>query len=98
MCSNCLSNNFPILFLLTHTDPTMLELRNHTRDVVSFALEHGGETGVARAKVVLVSAWNEFDEGHWICPSLRSEPTQTAKLEAIATGILEAHDQHNHND
>ena len=72
-------------------DPTMPELRNHTRDVVEFALKNGGATGVARAGVVLVSAWNEYDEGHWICPSLHAEPTQTAKLEAIQSGIADAH-------
>lgn len=34
-----------------------------------------------------VSAWNEHDEGHWICPSLRNG---TAKLRAIQAGILAA--------
>lgn len=75
-------------------DPTMAELRNHTRDVVAFALKHSGGRGstggVARAGLVLVSAWNEHDEGHWICPSLHAQPTQTAKLEAIQAGIEDA--------
>ena len=63
----------------------MEELRNHTRDVVAFARKHSN--GVASSGVVLVSAWNEHDEGHWTCPSLRKEPTQTTKLEAIRDGI-----------
>eukprot|EP00040_Diaphanoeca_grandis_P008527 m.45513 g.45513 ORF g.45513 m.45513 type:complete len:396 (+) comp19992_c0_seq1:268-1455(+) len=72
-------------------DPTMNQLKNHTRDVVLFARQHSGSAGAARARVVLVSAWNEHDEGHWVCPSLHGEPTQTAKLEAIKQGIIEAH-------
>jgi len=72
----------------------MEELKSHTRDTVGFALAHGGSGGVAKAGLVLVSAWNEHDEGHWVCPSLHAEPTQTAKLEAIRNGIEDAHQRH----
>lgn len=70
----------------------MAELQSHTRDTVRFALAHTG--GVTRVELVLVSAWNEYDEGHWVCRSLHSEPTPTAKLEAIQDGITEAHRLH----
>ena len=45
-------------------------------------------TAVAqRAGAVIVSAWNEHDEGHWICPSLQDGP---AKLQAVLAGIQKA--------
>ena len=49
----------------------------------------GGNPGSAKANAVILSAWNEHDEGHWICPSLKDG---TAKLEAIKAGLSMKHD------
>jgi hypothetical protein len=37
---------------------------------------------------VIIGAWNELDEGHWIMPSLLNG---TQKLEAVRKGIQQAH-------
>jgi hypothetical protein len=62
-------------------DPTMEELQQHTEAALEFALDNE-ETVDARA--VLISAWNENDEGHWVVPSLMNG---TAKLEAVQRAI-----------
>ena len=63
-------------------DPTMEQLENHTRDAVAFAKEHSSTT--TEAGHVIIGAWNENDEGHWIVPSLEKG---TEKLEAVQRGI-----------
>ena len=65
-------------------DPTMPELTEQTRAVVGWA---ASSPAVAEAGAVIISAWNEHDEGHWICPSLRHGPE---KLRAIRQGIQQA--------
>eukprot|EP01052_Picozoa_sp_SAG31_P027777 SAG31_NODE_2628_length_5350_cov_48.017901_4_plen_595_part_00 len=62
-------------------DPTMEELQQHTEDALSFAFENA-ETVDAHA--VLISAWNENDEGHWVIPSLMNG---TQKLMAVQAAI-----------
>ena len=68
-------------------DPTMAELEAHTAAAVKFALDHA--SGATKAGSVLIGAWNENDEGHWIVPSLDDG---TAKLEAVQRGIRAAHE------
>ena len=67
-------------------DPTMAELTAHTRDAVAFALEH--QAGATEANAVIVGAWNENDEGHWVVPSLLGG---TQKLVAVQEGVRQAH-------
>ena len=70
-------------------DPTMAELAAHTKDAVAFALAH--RQSAAEANAVLIDAWNENDEGHWVVPSLLAGPE---KLVAVRKGIEQAHAEH----
>ena len=63
-------------------DPTMEELEAHTAAAVKFTRDHSASATTALS--VLISAWNENDEGHWIIPSLRHG---TRKLEAVQRGL-----------
>eukprot|EP00730_Choanoeca_flexa_P019484 TRINITY_DN9518_c0_g1_i3.p1 TRINITY_DN9518_c0_g1~~TRINITY_DN9518_c0_g1_i3.p1 ORF type:complete len:423 (+),score=53.60 TRINITY_DN9518_c0_g1_i3:818-2086(+) len=63
-------------------DPTMTELSAAVVAALEFTRQH--EQDVTAAKHVIISAWDEFDEGHWICPSLLNG---TEKIDAIATAI-----------
>jgi hypothetical protein len=47
--------------------PTPAELGDHIRSAVEWTRRHPIE---AEARAVIVYAWNEFDEGGWICPTL----------------------------
>jgi hypothetical protein len=67
-------------------DPTMDELTNFTASAINFTLSH---PTIAPAQTVLVSAWNEHDEGHWVAPSLQDGPQ---KLVAIKKAIDSFHD------
>lgn len=62
-------------------DPTMPQLTSHTKRVTDWVRAN---PRVARANAVVLSAWNEHDEGHWICPSLQDGPQ---KLEAVKAGL-----------
>ena len=62
-------------------DPTMDELAAQTAAGVAYARQHAG---VVEAQTVIISAWNENDEGHWIVPSLFNG---TQKLVAVQRGI-----------
>lgn len=62
-------------------DPTMLELTSHTKRMVQWTRENPRS---AKANSVILSAWNEHDEGHWVCPNLKDG---TMKLEAIKLGL-----------
>eukprot|EP00038_Savillea_parva_P009713 m.185359 g.185359 ORF g.185359 m.185359 type:complete len:423 (-) comp16422_c0_seq1:186-1454(-) len=68
-------------------DPTMPELTAHTKAAVAFALAN---PTTVEANAVIIGAWNENDEGHWIVPSLLNG---TQKLEAVQKGVQEAHDE-----
>eukprot|EP00041_Stephanoeca_diplocostata_P014473 m.263757 g.263757 ORF g.263757 m.263757 type:complete len:157 (-) comp19708_c0_seq42:233-703(-) len=69
-------------------DPTMAELTAHTRDAVEFALAN---PAIVEANAVIIGAWNENDEGHWIVPSLYNG---TQKLEAVQKGVNEAYERY----
>eukprot|EP01043_Picozoa_sp_COSAG02_P067526 COSAG02_NODE_10886_length_1838_cov_1.170213_2_plen_213_part_00 len=62
-------------------DPTMDELTSHTRRMVKWVRENPSS---AKANAAIMSAWNEHDEGHWFCPTLKDG---AAKLEAIKLGL-----------
>lgn len=65
-------------------DPSMPELTQQTKSALEFASKMGDVEDDAAVRSVLLSAWNENDEGHWIVPSLQQGP---AKLEAVAKAI-----------
>lgn len=58
-------------------DPTMPELTQAVRDGIDFAEDHD-------PPVAIISAWNEYDEGHWISPSLDQGD---AKLKAVRAAL-----------
>jgi hypothetical protein len=68
------------------TDPTMVELENHTADGLTWVKAN---PAAAEAGVVMLSAWNEHDEGHWISPALDKYGGKE-KLEAVKRGIDKA--------
>ena len=62
-------------------DPTLAELQEHTEDAIEFAIRY---EDTVEARAVLISAWNENDEGHWVVPSLMNG---TQKMEAVQAAI-----------
>ena len=56
-------------------------------DAVKGALDwNRTNLNTARAGTVLVYAWNEHDEGGWLCPTLNPDGTANAeRLQALAT-------------
>jgi hypothetical protein len=55
------------------------EISAHAADAVSWVSEN---PEVCPAKTVLIYAWNEFDEGGWLCPTL-PEYEGVARIEAM---------------
>ena len=70
-----------------HTiDPTMQELEAHTAAGLAFVKAN---PGAAETNTMLLSAWNEHDEGHWIEPTI-AKYGGAEKLEAIKRAIDKA--------
>ena len=67
-------------------DPTMAELEAHTAAGLEFV---SSNPAAAEANMMLLSAWNEHDEGHWIAPALEKYGG-AEKLEAIKKAIDKA--------
>eukprot|EP00045_Choanoeca_perplexa_P012902 m.143533 g.143533 ORF g.143533 m.143533 type:complete len:400 (+) comp16175_c0_seq18:1369-2568(+) len=63
-------------------DPTMKELTAAVGEGLDFTRQHRSD--VTAAGHIILSAWDEFDEGHWLCPSLLNG---TVKIEAVAKAI-----------
>ena len=57
--------------------PTPKELAAHLERAMAWCREN---PDTAKAQAVLIYAWNEFDEGGWLCPTLGEG---TARLDAI---------------
>ncbi len=55
----------------------MDQLTNVTAAAINFTLTNPKATP---ARAVLVSAWNEHDEGHWVAPSLLDGPVKLAAI------------------
>lgn len=53
------------------------EIAQHVQDAVTWTKDHGD---AAEANAVLIYAWNEFDEGGWLCPTFGED---TSRLKAI---------------
>ena len=65
-------------------DPTMEELTAHTTAGLEWVTKHSGDA--AEANAMLLSAWNEHDEGHWLQPVLEKYGG-AQKLDAIKKAI-----------
>jgi hypothetical protein len=61
---------------------TAAEIANHLSDGLNWTRNYPAS---AEANTVLMYAWNEFDEGGWICPTLLGG---TARLDAIRNVIF----------
>lgn len=57
--------------------PTPQELAGHLTRAVEWVVAH---PDAAKARTVLIYAWNEFDEGGWLCPTLSEG---TARVDAL---------------
>lgn len=67
-----------------HEAPTPEELAAHIARALAWCREH---PEAAEAQAVLIYAWNEFDEGGWLCPTISEG---TARLDAISTVLAPA--------
>lgn len=70
-------------------DPTMAELGDHVTDGLDFVSKNPQS---AEANMMLLSAWNEHDEGHWIAPALEKYGG-AEKLQAIKKAIDQAQER-----
>ncbi len=61
--------------------PTPDELAAHVRTAVQWTRDHAA---ACPAQAVIVYAWNEFDEGGWLCPTLSEG---TARAEALGRAL-----------
>lgn len=61
--------------------PTPPELAEHLKHALAWCRE---DPKTAEAQAVLIYAWNEFDEGGWICPTLSEG---SARLDALSGAI-----------
>ena len=61
-----------------YIEPTPQQLADHLRDAMDFVQTNPISCA---ANAVLMYAWNEFDEGGWVCPTLYNG---SARLDAIA--------------
>ncbi|MBE3065623.1 MAG: hypothetical protein IMZ69_11480 [Spirochaetes bacterium] len=63
--------------------PTAAELANHLADALDWTRAH--RATATPAYTVLVYAWNEHDEGGWLCPTLKPDgkTADTSRMDAI---------------
>lgn len=65
-----------------YATPTPAELAAHIADALQFV---AAEPELCPAQAVLVYAWNEHDEGGWLCPTRGADGTpDTSRLDAVA--------------
>jgi hypothetical protein len=58
--------------------PTPAQLATHVRETVAWVRDH---PAVCEADALIVYAWNEHDEGGWICPTLGEGDARVRALE-----------------
>lgn len=67
-----------------HDDPTNAELADHFQAALDFVANNPSD---CPADTVLAYAWNEFDEGGWLCPTLGDpDGERLAAVAAVITG------------
>jgi hypothetical protein len=64
-------------------DATPTDLANHMRETIAWVKAYPENTATCNS--VLIYAWNEFDEGGWICPTLGNN---TVRLDTVAEVLL----------
>jgi hypothetical protein len=64
-------------------DATPAELASHLRQTIAWVKSYPENT--AGCNSVLIYAWNEFDEGGWICPTLGNN---TVRLDTVGEVLL----------
>jgi len=66
--------------------PTPVELADHLADALNWTSRH--RDSVTPANTVLIYAWNENDEGGWLCPTLNPDGSaNNDRLAAIAAKL-----------
>src|SRR5579862_1813412 len=66
--------------------PTPGELANHLADALNWTTTN--QSACCPANTIILYAWNEHDEGGWICPTLNTNDwltPDTSRLDAIST-------------
>jgi len=64
--------------------PTNEELETHTLNAVKFIKENPAS---CQSKLMLIYAWNEFDEGGWIMPTWTPSGPDTSRLQAVKKAL-----------
>ena len=58
------------------------ELKRHLGNSLSFLEQN---KGICEANTVILYAWNEFDEGGWLCPTyMDGEKINTDRINALS--------------
>jgi hypothetical protein len=65
-----------------HEQPTPQEFAQHLKNALALLKQYPQQTP---ANAVLIYAWNEFDEGGWLCPTLGEG---TARLDAVRKMLI----------
>ncbi len=61
---------------------TPAEIANHLKDALAFVVAH---PSICKSNTVIMYAWNEHDEGGWLCPTWTPEGSaNTGRLDAIS--------------
>lgn len=63
-----------------HDQPTPQQLAEHVQKALNFLKAHPEATP---ANTILIYAWNEFDEGGWLCPTLGEGMKRLDALRAV---------------
>lgn len=66
-----------------HADPTTQELADHFASALAYVAANPTKCD---ADTVLAYAWNEFDEGGWLCPTLGDPDGERLAAVAVAIG------------
>lgn len=67
--------------------PTPKQLASHIGEAMQWV---AGKRDICPAQAVIVYAWNEHDEGGWLCPTLNADGSaNTDRLDAIAAMLRE---------
>jgi len=68
-----------------YQSPTPEELASHVRDALDWT---AADEARCPAQAVIVYAWNEHDEGGWLCPTLNPDGSpNTERLDALRTAL-----------
>lgn len=60
------------------------ELAKHLQDAIAWDASHSAQ---AKANAVIIYAWNEFDEGGWLCPTLSEGDARLRMIQSVLKEI-----------